>query len=114
MVPADYAELIQELRASIIRIWKAKDTSLSHIINMDQIMCRIDMPSTRTNDVRGRRTIWIKMTKAEKKGLTVTLAATASGENFPAVIIFKERSGILGERIKKGLSIQSKHRPMSG
>ena len=50
MVPADHAELIQELRASVIRIQKAKDISLSYIINMDQTMCRFDMPSTRTND----------------------------------------------------------------
>ena len=107
MVPADYAELIQELRASVIRIRKAKDISPSYIINMDQTMCRFDMPSTRTNDVRGRRTIRIKTTKAEKKGFTVALAATASGQKLPAVIIFKERNGILGERIKKGLSIPS-------
>ena len=47
--------------------------------------------------MRGSRTIRIKTTKAEKKGFTVALAATAAGAKLPAVI-FKERNGILGER----------------
>ena len=107
LVPTDYAELIQELQASIIGIQKAKDILPSHIINMDQTMCRFDMLSSQTNNVRGSRTIRIKTTKAEKKGFTVALAATAAGAKLPAVIIFKERNGILGERIKKKMNIPS-------
>lgn len=38
------------------------------------------------------------MTRAEKKGFTVVLAATAAGEKLPAVVIFKECSGLLGAR----------------
>ena len=57
--------------------------------------------------MRGSRTIRIKTTKAEKKGFTVALAATAAGAKLPAVIIFKERNEILGERIKKKLNIPS-------
>ena len=53
------------------------------------------------------------MTKAEKKGFTVALAAIASGEKFLAVIIFKEHNAILEERIKKGLSIPSNGRIQS-
>ncbi len=64
-VPADYADQILEVR-------KAP----SHIYNMDQTMCRFDMPGNRTNSVRGGRTIRIKTTRA---GFTVALAASASG-----------------------------------
>ena len=93
-VPAEYANKIQQLRAPVIKIRKAKDIPPSRIINMDQTMCRFDMPRSRTNNIRGSRTIRIKTTRAEKKGFTVALAATASGVKFPAVIIFKERRGV--------------------
>ncbi len=37
----------------------------------------------------------------------MALASTAAGEKLPAVVIFKERKGVLGERIRKKLSIPS-------
>ena len=37
---------------------------------MDQTMVRFDMPRSKTNDVRGKKDIIIKTTKAEKKGFT--------------------------------------------
>ena len=48
-VPADFAEQIHDFWVSIIRLRKAKDIQPSQIINMDQTMCRFDMP---TNDLR--------------------------------------------------------------
>ena len=68
-------------------------------------MCRFDMPPSRTNNKRGERTIRIKTTRAEKKGFTVALAATASGKKLPAMIIFKERGGSLGVRVWRSLRI---------
>ena len=70
-------------------------------------MCRFDMPGTRTNNVRGSNTIRIKTTRAKKKGFTVNLAATAAGEKLPAVIVFKERKGVLGERVRRKIHIPS-------
>ena len=46
-------------------------------------MVRFDMPRSKTNDVRGKKDIRIKTTKAVKKGFTVALAATATGEKLP-------------------------------
>lgn len=68
-------------------------------------MCRFDMSRSKTNDKRGTKTIRIKTTRAEKKGFTVALAAAADGTKLPAVVIFKERNGILGERVRRKLSI---------
>ena len=65
------------------------------------------MPSRRTNERRGSKTVRIKTTRAEKKGFTVALAATASREKLLAVIVFKERNGILGERVRWKLTIAS-------
>ena len=55
------------------------------------------MPPKRTNTKKGAKTVRIKTTRAEKKGFTVALAAMADGTKLPAVIIFKERGGVLGE-----------------
>ena len=68
---------------------------------MDQTMCRFDMPPSRTNSKKGMKTVRIKTTRAEKKGFTVALAATADGRKLPAVLIFKERGGALGVRVLK-------------
>ena len=104
-VPKDYEEKLQQFRKSIITIRKAKDIPPSRIINMDQTMCRFDMPPRGTNDKIGKKTIRGKTTKAEKKGFTVALAATASGEKLPAAILFKEKNGVLGKRVKSKLTI---------
>ena len=58
------------------------------------------MPRGKTNIIRGQKNIRIKTTKAEKKGFTVALAATAAGEKLPAVIFFKEKGGVLGDQVR--------------
>ena len=50
---------------------------------------------------------------AEKKGFTVALAAMADGTKLPAVIIFKERVGVLGERVRRSLRVPSNVRVRS-
>ena len=112
-VPADYADQIMQFRKTIITVRKAKKIDPSHIVNMDQTMCRFDMPPARTNNIRGERTIRIKTTRAEKKGFTVALAAAADGTKLPATIIFKERGGVLGERVRRSLLIPSNVRVRS-
>ena len=104
-VPADFAELLQDFRRSIIQARKVHKIDPSDIINMDQTMVRFDMPRSKTNDVRGKKDIRIKTTKAEKKGFTVALAATATGEKLPAVIFFKEKGGSLGVRVRRAFDI---------
>ena len=73
------------------------------IVNMDQTMVRFDMPCRRTNELKGKKTVRIKTSRAEKKGFTVALASTAAGDKLPAFLIFKERSGQLGQRVRRNL-----------
>jgi len=75
------------------------------IWNMDQTMVRFDMPASRTNNTRGARTIRIRTSRAEKKGFTVALAASAAGAKLPAFMIFRERNGRLGDRVRRGLTV---------
>ena len=104
-VPADYADKLMTFRKAVISIRKTKSISQSNIINMDQTMCRFDMPPSRTNSKKGEKTVRIKTTRAEKKGFTVALAATADGQKLPAVIIFKERGGVFGVRVRSKLKV---------
>ena len=103
-VPADFAEQFQDFHQSIIQARKVHKIDPSDIINMDQMMVRFDMPRSKTNNVR-RKDIRIKTTMAKKKGFTVALAATATGEKLPAVIFFKEKGGSLGVRVRRALDI---------
>ena len=104
-VPADYADRLHTFRKAIITLHKANDIKPSQIVNMDQTMCQFDMPLNHTNHKKGAKIIHVKTTWAEKKGFTVALAATAAREKLPAVIIFKERGGLLGERVQRSLRI---------
>ena len=89
-IPSDYCELLHNFRKSVMITSKTKNIGPSDIVNMDQTMCRFDMPFSHTNNKKGEKTVHIKTTRAEKKGFTVALAATASGVKLPAVIVFKK------------------------
>ena len=89
--------MLTSLITSVIAVRKAKNIDPHQIINMDQTMCCFDMPSKRTNTKKGAKTVRIKTTRAKKKGFTVALAAMTDGTKLPAVIIFKECGGVLGE-----------------
>ena len=79
-VTKDYEEKLLQFRKAIITMQKQK--AFHHHNKID------------------RKTIRGKTTKAEKKGFTVALAATASGVKLPSVIIFKEKNGVLGKQAK--------------
>ena len=106
-VPSDYENVLHGFRESIIQSHLKHSLSPSQIVNMDQTMCHFDMVPSRTNDIIGTRSVRISSTKATKKGFTVALAASGSGEKLPAMIIFKERGGQLGPRVKQSLVIPS-------
>ena len=53
----------------------------------------------------GKHSIRIVSIKAKKKGFTVALTAKGNGEKLPALIIFKERGGQLGPRVRQSLHI---------
>ncbi len=89
-VPADFADQLTQFRKAVIRCRKTHSITPSAIYNMDQTMVRFDMPSKRTNHKKGSKDVRVKTTKAEKKGFTVALGASATGEKLPAAIFFKE------------------------
>ena len=95
--PTIYSDQLDTLHKAIITLRDANDIEPSQIINMDQTMCRFDMPLNRTNHKKGAKTI--KTTWVGMKGFTVDLITMAAGEKLPAVIIFIERGGSFRKRV---------------
>ena len=60
-VPADYTDQILKVRRTLSYYERSTPLDQSHIYDMDQAMCRFDMPQNQTvNECEGR-TIQIKM-----------------------------------------------------
>ena len=102
-VPADYQVQLVHFRRTIVRHREVNGYALSNIANMDQTMVRFDSAPKCTNNIRGMKSIRIATTGGEKRGFTVSLCACADGRKLPALIIFKERNGVLGRRVRAAL-----------
>lgn len=103
--PEQLTEILHAWRLSIRNHRRREDYLLHEIANMDETMCRFDMPYDRTNELKGKKTIRIKNTGHKKKGCTVALCAFANGEKLPAYCIFKESKGHLGKRVLAAINV---------
>jgi len=59
--------------------------------NMDEVPLTFDVPSNKTVDVKGAKTIMIKTSGNEKTCYTV-LACCADGTKLPPLLIFKRKT----------------------
>ena len=122
-VPADYkaaSTIPQKLPPFESKWWHGFIYSLEHgshhvqvgVLHKESFSCFLRIPRTcrfdplpgTTNNIRGERTVRIATSGVQKKGFTVALCASAAGEKLPAYIIFKERGGKLGPRVKAALT----------
>jgi len=60
--------------------------------NMDEVPLMFDVPSNKTVDVKGAKTIMIKTSGNEKTCYTVVLVCCADGTNLPPLLIFKRKT----------------------
>jgi len=104
-VPSDFDAVISNFVQKISNVLSEQGLGLDAVWNMDQTMVRFDMPSRRTNNTVGETHIRIMNTGAHKKGFTVALCASASGEKLPATIIFKEINGQIPPRVLNNLVV---------
>jgi hypothetical protein len=104
-LPETYQDDLLGFRRQIIRLRERNDYTLFNIANMDETMVRYDSVADSTNNIRGEKTIRIRGTGYQKKGCTVALTVTASGHKLPALIIFKEKTGQIGPRVRRHLNV---------
>ena len=58
---------------------------------MDEVPFTFGVPSSRTVDVKGAKTMAVRISGHEKTHFTVVLACCADGTKLPPVIIFKRK-----------------------
>lgn len=91
--PENFKEEVLSFLNCVKEIRLKNDYTDFNMGNMDQTMCRFDMPSNRTNNAKGESSIRIANTSCTKRGFTVALCARASGHKMPAFCVLKEPSG---------------------
>ena len=68
-VPSDYHELLHSSRKSVIITRKTKNIGPPDIVNMDQTMCRFDMPFSRTNNKERKPSVLRPLVQIRKVSL---------------------------------------------
>ena len=103
--PEFFQEEVKCFFDCINRLRVDNDYTDYNIGNMDQTMCRFDMPCKRTNNLKGESSVRITNTKCTKRGFTVALCARASGHKMPAFCILKEQSGRIPQKVMAKLIV---------
>ena len=98
-LPAALEEKMTQFHAAVKEAIKRNQYPLELIGNMDETLMYFDMASNTTFEKKGTKSVSIRTTGAEKRHLTVVLAASADGSMLPLFVIFK------GKRKLKNLSV---------
>ena len=88
-LPQDLEEKTIQFHRFVIAAQQRHGYLLSRIFNMDETPMRFELPSSRTLEFSGSRTVPVKSCGAKKRSFTVTLAVAADGSKLPPAVIFK-------------------------
>ena len=88
-LPCDLENKVQPFRQRVNYIRQNSDFPYELIANMDETPVYFDMVPSKTVDRKGKKSITVRTTKAEKRRITAVLSCTASGTLLPPMIIFK-------------------------
>ena len=91
-MPAAYEEKILQFHSYAINLRKNTNFEVSQIAIMDEVSFTFDVPSSRTIDQKGVKTVTIKTSGHEKTHYTVVLACCANGTKLPPMLIFKKKT----------------------
>ena len=91
-LPDDLEEKITSFQSFVIRARQSKNYSLVNIGNMDETPVWFDMPTSKTVDSVGAKTVLLKTTGHEKTRFTVILACLADGTKLKPMVIFKRKT----------------------
>lgn len=72
---------------------------------MDEVPLTFDVPSNKTVEAKGAKTVTIKTSGHEKNRYTMVLACTADGNKLPPLVIFKRKT-LPKEKIPSGINVQ--------
>ncbi|KAF6114623.1 hypothetical protein HJG60_010587 [Phyllostomus discolor] len=72
---------------------------------MDEVPLSFDVPSNKTVDVKGAKTINVKTSGNDKTHYTVVLSCCADGTKLPPMLIFKRKKNMPKEAIPRGVIV---------
>ena len=91
-LPHEYERKIIEFHKYVINMTKKLCFEIGQLGNMDEVPLTFDVPSKKTVDVKGAKTIMIKTCGNKKTRYTVFLACCTDGIKLPPLLIFKRKT----------------------
>jgi len=91
-LPEDLDQKITNFHSFMIKRRRKENYQLVHIGNMDETPVWFDMPSARTVNAKGAKTVLVNTTGHEKSRFTVVLACLADGMKLKPMLIFKRKT----------------------
>jgi len=91
-LPCEYKRKIIEFHKYVINMRKKLCFEIGQLGNMDEVPLTFDVPSNKTVDVNGAKTIMIRTSGNEKTHYTVVPACCADGTKLPPLLIFKKKN----------------------
>lgn len=88
-LPKDMDTKVDSFHKFVIDLRKGHDFELGAIGNMDETPMFFDMPSNRTVDVKGAKTVSETTTGSDKAHFTVILSCLADGTKLKPAVVFK-------------------------
>ena len=93
-----------EIHSCVISLQKTYNFELYQIAIMDEVPLTFEVPSNRTVDIKGAKTMAVKTSDHEKIHFTVVLACCAHGTKLPPMTIFKRKT-FPKEKIPNGVIV---------
>ncbi len=91
-LPDDFIEKLENFRSYVSTAIDEHVVCADHLINMDEMPLTFDIPTSRSIEEKGVKTVNIRTTGHEQSRFTVVLACSASGAKLPPMIIFKRKT----------------------
>ena len=102
-MPIGYESKIVSFHKFVLDARKKNGFEISHIGNMDEVSLTFDVPSNKTVDVKGAKTITVKTSGHGKTHYMVVLSCCADGTKLPPMLISKKKN-MLNEAIPRSYS----------
>ena len=91
-LPADLEDKITNFQSFVIKLRRQHNYDLKHIGNMDETPTWFDMPSSKTVNKAGAKTVYMKTSGHEKVRFTTVLVCMADGTKLKPMVIFKRKT----------------------
>jgi len=91
-LPREYERKLMEFHKYAINMRRKLCFEMGQLRKMDEVPLTFDVPSNKTVDVKGAKTIMIKTSGNQKMRYTVVLACCADGTKLPPLLFFKRKT----------------------